>query len=549
MPVAAIICSSCISPKVPIAPLPAQEPRENIEIRNIKIVTDGSIDWSSPKSVADATLKGKNDEEKVLNFWYAYRRAEWHYKEWPDRRDFTANILCQGQTLCGSHAALQMQVLRAGGYKTRPCFVAGGGHTFIEVFYDNRWHALDAMTGFYVYSRSEPRYIVSLDEMKADAGIVTNAIAEKRVPDVFLACAREPEIPKKKTLPWSHFKTLDETVMYYADGAKSGSIGKDTDAYGGSFDPKRIVVNLKPGEAFDRAWDMEVGRYPEGWAYDEDVAQGPFHRCGHNDEFDKTNFPYWEPYCKSNFFVYNRKGTNENTGPITMTRCYRYLSNGRFERAISAADIVAKASVTNGVRLDGGFLVASNGVQTGQVDIVTSFPYYLCDADVTVKYARESRKAKLLLYVLENEATGDRKNPLRSVPRLLLDASEKGEAEQTVAIGRFNHGKLNPKTYTLRVVLTPGAALEEMVISSVFTHNMYAGPYLVPGTNRITVTADNGDLLKKHPMVLTYEFADGEGWRNEQAVQTVIRESPCSFTLLVDGPKHPRIKSVRVEVK
>ena len=175
------------------------------EVRNVKILTDGSVDWSSPEAVAKATLKGETDEAKILNFWTWYRRTMWHYHEWPERRDFGVSILSEGCTLCGSHAALQMLVLRAGGYKTRPCFVKGGGHTLIEVFYGEKWHALDAMTAFYVYSRGEPRYILGLEEMKADPSLVSKAMEEKRAPDVFLACAREPEIKKTKTLPWSHF--------------------------------------------------------------------------------------------------------------------------------------------------------------------------------------------------------------------------------------------------------------------------------------------------------------------------------------------------------
>jgi hypothetical protein len=293
---------------------------------------------------------------------------------------------------------------------------------------------------------------------------------------------------------------------------------------------------------------MEPGRFPLGWAYPEDVATGPFHRCGHNDEFDKVNFPYWEPYCKKEYFVYNRQGTNENTGPVTMTRCYRYLANGRFDRNLPAADLLALASATNGVALKDNALAAA-GPGTGTVEIATSFPYFICDADVTLKYNLKSDSSALVLQVMENVPPADKKAPARVEPRTVFETRKRGAAAETARIGQFDYGRLGARKYTLRLLLAGDAALDSMSISTVFAHNMFAGPSLVPGRNKVTVTADNGDQLAKHPLLVTCVFADGENWAEEKTVRKEVAGSPFEFEIQVAGPKHPRMISVSVEAR
>jgi len=493
------------------------------EIRNLKVTTDGSVDCSSPESVAAATFKGKTEEEKVLNFWNWYRRTMWHYHEWPERRDFGVSLLSQGCTLCGSHAALQMLVLKAAGYRTRPCFVKGGGHTLIEVFYDQKWHALDAMTAFYVYSRGEPRYILGLEELKADPELVSKAMDEKRAPDVFLACAREPEIKKTKTLPWSHFHPLDKTIEYFAVGAKEGSVGKEGDAYGGSYTPGKMNLNLRPGESITRTWDFEPGKYPERWAYPQNAAIGPYHRCGLNDENDKVNFPYWEPYRKDNL--------------LEVKRCYRYFANGRFDRRLGAEQLLAAAAAKKGLKLDGAAL-APEGAEPGNLELATAFPYVICDGDVKIAYTRPAEADQVSLYLLE-----------RAQPRKVWTAAKTGEASETAALGRWDDKNLDLHKYTLRLVIGGAARVKSLEVSTVFMHNMFAGPYLVPGQNKVTVTAENPEDLARQPVTVTYQYADGDGWKDQQTVEKVISKSPTEFTIEVKGAKHPRMRSVRLAVQ
>ncbi|MBA4389111.1 MAG: hypothetical protein C0404_14155, partial [Verrucomicrobia bacterium] len=152
-------------------------------------------------------------------------------------------------------------------------------------------------------------------------------------------------------------------------------------------------------------------------------------------------------------------------------------------------------------------------------------------------------------YVLETESTGDKKNPLRVVPRLLAAERKDDSLVSRMIVGRFNYGKVEPRRFNLRIMIPKGAAVENLGISTVIAHNMYAGPYLVPGKNKVTVSTDSADKLKEHPLIVTYTFGDGENWAEEQVVRKEIDRSPCDFEITVKGPKHPRMKSVSVEVK
>jgi len=493
------------------------------EIRNVKVTTDGSVDCSTPEAIVAATFKGRSDEEKVLSFWHWFRRVGWHYKEWPERRDLTVELLSHGQTLCGSRSALQLVIFKAAGYRARPCFIANGGHTFVEVFYAGGWHALDAETAFCVYSRAEPRQVLGLEELKTDPALITTAQAEKRVPDCFLHCAREPEIRKDRLLPWSHFQPLPTMVAYFAEGLKSGKVGEEGDLYGGSYTPGKLNLNLRPGESVTRTWDFEPGKYPRGWAYPENAAVGPYHRCGSNDEHDKLNFPYWEPYRKDNL--------------LEVKRCYRYFANGRFDRRLRAAELLAAAAADKGLKLDGEAL-AAEGAEPGSLELATAFPYVLCDGDVKISYVRKAEADELSLYILEKGGA-----------RKLWSAARTGEAAETASLGRWDEKLLDLHGYRLRLVLGGSARVSSLELSTVFMHNMFAGPYLVPGTNRVTVTVDNPEALAKHPVTLTYQYADGELWKDEHSVEKVVERSPTEFSIEVQGPKHPRMRLVRLEVR
>jgi hypothetical protein len=292
---------------------------------------------------------------------------------------------------------------------------------------------------------------------------------------------------------------------------------------GGSYTPGKMNFNLRPGESITRTWDFEPGKYPEGWAYRENAAIGPYHRCGLNDENDKANFPYWEPYRKDDL--------------LEVKRCYRYFANGRYERRLPAAELLAAAASKKGVRLDGDALVAE-GAEPGSLELATAFPYAICDGDVKVTGSRPAEADAAALFILD-----------KSQPRKVWSAAKAGEFSETAALGRWDAKNLDLHKYTLRLTLSGAARVRALEVSTVFMHNMFAGPYLVPGENKVTVSADNPEELAKGRLLFTCKYADGEGWKDEHSFEQVVDKSPTEFTISVKGTRHPKMRSVRLELR
>ena len=511
------------------------------ELRNVKVTTSGSVDCSSPKAIAEAVFVGKTEEEKVLSFWHWYRRVMWHYKG--RCRDLGDSVIGGSQPLCGSQRALQVMFFKAAGYRTRGCSagVKGFGHSFLEVFYDKRWHAMDAMTGFYVYSRTKPRHILSHAEMKADPSLIRKAVEENRVPKMFLACAREPEIEKDKDsyLPWSNYHPVPQMIEFFAEGIQNGrvsGVGKD---YGSLYIPDRMNLNLRPGESVIRTWDFEPVKFLARRAKRGDGPTG-FHRCGLNDEFDTINFPYWEPYLKKNVFTYKKKDGTRGT----IKRCYRYFTAGRFDRRLSAAKLLAAASSSKGIKIDGDALVAEDG-KSGVLEIKTLFPYRILGAEVTLDYSRPAATDSVDLHLLPWREKKKR-SPLK-----IWSASKTNKVQETAEFGSWmsRYKSYFNREFTLRLKIGGAARLRSALLSTIFAHNSYSGPYLVPGLNKVTVTVDNPEELAKGKLVVIYKYQDGKDWKDEHVVEKVIDRSPTEFEIQVKGPKHPRMRSVRVEVR
>jgi hypothetical protein len=369
--------------------------------------------------------------------------------------------------------------------------------------------------------------------MKADPALVSTAVAEKRVPEMFLACAREPEIKKDHHGPsWSYYGPFSKMIEYFAQGIPHGGVSsKEGSDYGGIYIPGRMHINIRPGESVTRTWDFEPVKFLGRRAKGGDTPTG-FHRCGHNDEFDTVNFPFWEPYCKEN--VFRHKGQ-------VIKRCYRYVAAGRFERRFNAAELKTVADSVKNIRIDSSGLAAQAGT-TGEIEITTKFPYRIGGAEVTVEYSRTGPEDTLELYVLHG--LGSKKGE----PFKVWSAEKTGRVRETTEFGNWLL-RLAPREHTLRLVLGGTGRVYSVTISTIFSHNMYTGPYLVPGNNTVTVTVDNPKALEKHKLVVTYTYRDGKDWKDEHTVTRTITESPAVFEIRVKGPKHPRMRSVRVEVQ
>ncbi|MCX7590736.1 MAG: hypothetical protein N2255_03825, partial [Kiritimatiellae bacterium] len=98
------------------------------------------------------------------------------------------------------------------------------------------------------------------------------------------------------------------------------------------------------------------------------------------------------------------------------------------------------------------------------------------------------------------------------------------------------------REYTLRLEIGgEGAAMTSLELVTVFQHNMYALPQLLPGTNRVRVTVANPEGLKKTRFVVEYAWEEDGKLRVERRVMS---ESPLEFAIEVAGSRLPRMRHV-----
>ena len=88
------------------------------------------------------------------------------------------------------------------------------------------------------------------------------------------------------------------------------------------------------------------------------------------------------------------------------------------------------------------------------------------------------------------------------------------------------------------------AGLDAIALRAVFQHNMFARPYLVPGSNNVTVTVANPEVLPYQPFEVHYAWQEaGQEKSNFQRITT----SPMTYAIEVGGKEMP--KMVRFELK
>ena len=273
-----------------VTAVPATTP----ELRGVWVTSSAAPDTSSPKAiVGDLVKTGMTDEQKVLAIFNWYRRVVYpHNYLAADRRDVLRQINSYGNTLCGSHAANLGWLMRAAGFKTRCAYIHGGGHTFIEVFYDDGWHAVDPETDFAVWSRGERPHLISMEELSKDPTLLDNPEKEGRAKPWLFKAMKFPWTTRKKmadycdhnglpkaAMQWSSSVLKGETIKdYFLHGTRDLNAGRKSSSfwyskedapYGGHVsDPDLMDLHLKPNETLIRRWDNEgKGRWILGTGF------------------------------------------------------------------------------------------------------------------------------------------------------------------------------------------------------------------------------------------------------------------------------------------
>jgi hypothetical protein len=201
-----------IGPIGPIA-LAAQRTVGGIHVR-----TERSVDFFSRETILRSIIEpGMSNEEKAVACYELVRTRVYHFCR-PDDNDPMRVLNVYGYALCGTiqHSLVWLAQGAFGPEGGRPAGIrsrnianpetfriaAGGwlndsmyrldgakppaklGHSWCQLFYDGRYHYLDAHAGFYVYT-ADGKHIASLDEISGDPTLVSDPV---KTSDPFMPC-------------------------------------------------------------------------------------------------------------------------------------------------------------------------------------------------------------------------------------------------------------------------------------------------------------------------------------------------------------------------
>jgi hypothetical protein len=484
------------------------------------VTTDRSVDtWSPQTMVASLVRQGMTDREKALAVYNYVRRTMFHYRYLTSYGGGGTMDLINGvgYCLCTPTAGTQARLCSLAGLKGR--VLSTPGHGSVSVFYDGRWHWMDAFLGGCVWNKKRTA-IASLSEINADPALLRR---EKPSPvplfpcrDVLLADALRFEPDNKK-----YQTSCGPDDLAWAARAKPGErkpmVWKDRSS---------LEIILRPGESYVRSWGGEPGMYflmktPERFA-------PPHHFCGLEcEKRDTVNWPYWKPYVRE------ITSSDPKTGKKRSVKTGRYWANGRltWRPELSAATLKQFARAEN-AEVDGDALKPVDGAKPLLLEWKVKCPYMLqggwLSAGVSGELKaslRPKRRGKFRPLAPAAVKSGRLEAPLRKV---LMTA--RGTRE-----------------YVLRLELSGrDAALSDLELVTVFQHNMYALPQLMPGKNKVKVVAGNGGQLDKTRFYFECAW-QGQGAGKTEKLRRRIARSPTELTVEIPGKDLPRMRYLLLE--
>ncbi|MCG3178853.1 MAG: hypothetical protein BIFFINMI_01183 [Phycisphaerae bacterium] len=529
-------------------------------VQSPKVLTDGTVDTSSAKAIADHFFKdrpGVSDEQKVLEFYHWFRRVVYPFRNMGgDRRCVTKAINTAGCSLCGSQAGLVLAILHEGGYEVRVANGNGGkewGHTFWEVKYDGGWHLFDAMTAFYVRVRTadgKPGHIASAEEIEADPTLVTKAQEEGRCGPEFLYSMRNHEITleereqfqsetKGQDVPWSLLVTKPGSLLDFWTAIatrKKISVGAENNLNGGHDEAGVLDIPLKANETYVRLWEG-TGKWLIAPSFDKYPPANM--SAGGNEHFDVVNFKYFEPYRR------------EKPNPFN-DAIYRAYGNGWLQwQPADGAQLRqgVDAGMTRGLDIadDGGVKLAE-GSKNGALLLPVKSPYGVVEATLELAI-RQGEGATTTVMVMAGVRGSDGKLRYRAAEKV---AEVTGQAERVeTAVKSF--ALANPSVYEfaweIRTTGDASATLRVKRVHTLFQCNPMALPGLLPGANKVHVSAAAADTLAAGwVLAVTYDWAEGKDWKTSKSDTQRLARLPADYAVKVDDSTGKLPKMVKLVV-
>ncbi len=468
--------------------------------------TDRSVDTRSAKTIVRGLIKpGMSKEEKALAIFHWLRRVIFHSgPEDPRKHDFNKMINVFG---CGS-CALQTHPLghlfHQVGFPSRSWM--HDGHHMLEVYYDGRWHCFDPHMTFYVYNRENPRGIASIEELRRDPTLARDALEEHRTGPAFMICGDST-------------KWFAGDTGWVQEGRYQTPVGADQEF--GS-------VHLRRGETYVRTW--KAGRFYSGQGFAGGF--GPYHTCGpSSDRRDPINFPYWEPYLWQ-----DRRSSYRHFGTGYLDYAPDLRRGGWQAGAVQFTNL---ASDTDG---SCPALHPISAELEGEVIFSVRCPYILAGASVELG-GQLDQSGDLVQVAVSKEWVG--KFPKRRWVDL-LEVRESGPFKRSANLTSAVEGSTDGYWLRLRLQAQEPrkTGLNVLKLHTDFQLNPYVLPQLLPGKNKIMVTAERCDT----PWKFRLTWQEGENWQVPREYKARIEGTAHEAMVEVAGPKFPRMQVIEFSV-
>jgi hypothetical protein len=469
--------------------------------------TDRSVDTRSARTIIrDVVRPGMSDEEKVLALFHWVRRVIFHSgPEEPVRHDFNRMINGFGYGSCYMQTHPLAHLYQQLGYPCRNW--QHNGHHMMEVYYGGAWHCLDPHMTFYVYNRASPRAIASVAELQEDSTLAGDAVREGRAGQGFLLCGDAPT--------W--FSGKDGWLL---DHPFTPHVGGDEE-FG--------ALRLRRGERYVRTWS--VGRYLPSHAFLDRYA--PYHTCGlESDRKDPVNFPFWDPYAWED----GKAASYRHAGSGFLEYVPDLRGDGWRDAAVRHANLTGDRETSRPA-----WHSAEGGIE-GEAVFSVACPYVLTGGTLELAGRIGEPGDRITVSLARKPGADANQRQWTEV----LTSTAPGAFRKRVDLSRQVEGSLDG--YWLRIAIQSRqpekTGLDSLRLRSDFQLNPYALPQLLPGKNRLFVTAARADT----PWKLRLAWREGPEWITPREHAAVIRGTDYQAGIEIPPGKLPRMEALELSV-
>jgi len=432
-------------------------------VDGIHVWTDRSVDFFSRETILKSIIKrGMTNEQKAVACYELVRSRIFHFCR-PDDNDPMRVLNVYGYALCGTiqHTLVWLAQgvfgpdggrpaglssrriddpetfkIAAGGWLIDSMYRLDGarppaklGHSWCQLFYDGRYHYLDAHAGFYVYT-ADGKHIASIEEISGDPTLVSDPVKTSK-----------PFMPCDKGRPEFFYRVV------------GGHRGKPIEKTRHS-----MALRVRPGETLVFHFDKLPGGY--------------FKRS-------RSWKGQWSP-------DYYREGPHLRTqGPLVNS--YRHYGNGEiiFEPDLSKAGFKESlvASENLACRADDGKpgLHPKDATKPAGATFEFKSPYPMVGGEVTAQMTL-GPLPRGIIPVVRFIPAGK-----RAKPQLLA-----GPVDGVIS-GKLNmHAAYYPYSAQVRVELPAGCSLTKLRVHLITQLNFSTLPRPLPGKNKVFFECANG---------------------------------------------------------